>query len=60
MRKNNRDIFPPRGIGAVKRTVNILILGILGVYSPSLERRVRVSDIWKTKHYLGGGYRLKK
>lgn len=49
-----RTAFPLRGNAAVKRAVCICLCGILGVYSPSLRRRVRVSDIWKTKNYLGG------
>ena len=52
--------FPPTGLGAVKRAVNIFLRGILGLYSPSLERRIRVSDIWKTKNYLGGSSFFKK
>lgn len=50
----SRAAFPLRGKAAVKRAVNIFLCGILGVYSPSLGRRIRVSDIWKTKNYLGG------
>lgn len=39
----------------MRRALNIFMLAVLGVHSPSLMRRVRISDIWKTPHYLGAG-----
>ena len=38
----------------IKRALNIALLAIVGVYSPSMMRRVRINDIWKTPAYLGG------
>ena len=60
LKENRHAEFPPTGLGAVKRAVNIFLHGILGINSPSMGRRVRVSDIWKTKNYLGAGSHLKK
>jgi hypothetical protein len=37
----------------MKRAINILILALCGAYSPSLDRRVRISDIWLTPQYAG-------
>lgn len=36
-----------------KRAVSIIIKAIMGIHSPSLHRRVRISDIWKTPGYMG-------
>ena len=43
----------------IKRAVNIALLGLLRIYSPSLMRRVRISDIWETPRYLGGSNRIR-
>lgn len=39
----------------MRRAMNIFMLAVLGIYSPSLNRYVRISDIWKTPQYLGAG-----
>lgn len=39
----------------IKRAMNIAWMGMLRIYSPSLMRCVKISDIWKTPNYLGGG-----
>lgn len=38
----------------IKRAMNIAWMGMLRIYSPSLMRCVKISDIWKTPNYLGG------
>ena len=43
----------------IKRAMNIALLGLLRIYSPSLMRRVRISDIWKTPRYLGGSHLIR-
>ena len=35
----------------MKRAIVIFIRAIFGVHSPSLGRRIRVSDIWKAPYY---------
>lgn len=35
----------------MKRTLKILLRALLGIHSPSLRRRVKISDIWKTPYY---------
>ena len=35
----------------MKRIIIIFIRAITGTHSPSLGRRVRISDIWKTRNY---------
>lgn len=35
----------------MKRIFKILWRALLGVHSPSLRRRVKVSDIWKEPNY---------
>lgn len=42
----------------IKRAMNIAWMGLLRIYSPSLMRRVKISDIWKTPNYLGGSGNL--
>lgn len=37
----------------MKRALLIIFKAIMGVVSPSLGRRVRISDIWKTPNYMG-------
>lgn len=37
----------------MKRALRIFVLAIMGVHSPSLRRKVKISDIWKMKEYLG-------
>ena len=37
----------------MKRAVRIFFKAIMGVHSPSLRRKIKISDIWKTKEYLG-------
>lgn len=36
-----------------KRALIIFTKAKLGMYSPSLKREVRISDIWKTPNYSG-------
>lgn len=36
-----------------KRALVIFTRATLGIHSPSLKRRVKISDIWKTPNYLG-------
>lgn len=36
-----------------KRALIIFTKAKLGIYSPSLKRRIKISDIWKTPNYLG-------
>ena len=36
-----------------KRALIIFKKAKLGIYSQSLKRRVKISDIWKTPNYLG-------
>ena len=35
----------------MKRAIKILWRALLGVHSPSLRRRVKISDIWNTPNY---------
>ena len=35
----------------MKRALIIIFRALMGVYSPSLGRRVRISDIWETPAY---------
>ena len=35
----------------MKRALLIIARAVLGVYSPSLGRRVRISDIWASRGY---------
>lgn len=37
----------------IKRALIIFKKAKLSIYSPSLKRRVKISDIWKTPDYLG-------
>lgn len=36
----------------MRRAIKILFLAIHGVWSPSMRRRVKVSDIWKSPGYI--------
>ncbi len=42
----------------ISRIINILLC--VGTNSPSMGRRVKVSDIWKTPSYMGCGNAEKK
>lgn len=35
----------------MKRALIIIVRALTGVHSPSLRRRVRISDIWKSPGY---------
>lgn len=35
----------------MKRALIIFLRAVMGVHSPSLRRRVRISDIWRTPGY---------
>lgn len=37
----------------MKRALLIIFKSVMGIASPSLRRRVRISDIWKTPNYMG-------
>lgn len=37
----------------IKRALIIFTKAMLGIPSPSLERKVKISDIWKTPNYSG-------
>lgn len=37
----------------IKRGIRIFFKGLFRVYSPMLNRRVRISDIWDTPYYWG-------
>ena len=39
----------------MKRALIILFRAFVGVYSPSMLRRVKISDIWKTPEYERSG-----
>lgn len=36
----------------VRRFFLILFRALVGVHSPSLKRKVKISDIWKTPNYV--------
>lgn len=40
-------------IKRIKRSARIVFKAIFGVHSPTLKRRVRISDIWDTPYYWG-------
>ena len=35
----------------LKRAAKIILRSVMGVYSPSLCRKVKISDIWETPGY---------